>query len=57
VDIGHIAGLFPLLHRFNLCGIYSNSLSSEKMTEKSDFFEPEITLAELGIKLILPQLL
>jgi hypothetical protein len=27
------------------------------MAEKSDFFEPELALAKLGIKLVLPQLL
>jgi hypothetical protein len=50
-------GLFPLLHSFNLCGIYNDSLSSENMTKEGNFLEPKVTFAELGIQLILPQLL
>jgi hypothetical protein len=49
--------LFPLFYNLDLSGIYTDSLSSENMTKKGDFFKPEVTLAELGIKLILPQLL
>jgi hypothetical protein len=38
-------------------GSTNDSLSSENVTKKGDFFKPEVTLAKLGIKLILPQLL
>jgi hypothetical protein len=37
-DISHIEGLLPLFHSLNLGGINSNSLSSENMAEKGDFF-------------------
>jgi hypothetical protein len=57
VDIYHIVGLFPLFYSLDLSGIYTDSLSSENMTKKGDFFVPEVTLAKLGIKLIVPQLL
>jgi hypothetical protein len=50
-------GLFPLFYSLDVSGIYSDSLSSENMTKKGNLLKPEVTLAELSIKLILPQLL
>jgi hypothetical protein len=49
--------LLPLFHNLDLSGINSNTLGSENMTEKSDFFELELALAKLGIEFVLSQLL
>jgi hypothetical protein len=38
LDISHIAGLLPLFHSLNLGGINSNSLSSDNVAKKGDFF-------------------
>jgi hypothetical protein len=57
VNVCWIAGLLLLFHILDLSGINSNTLCGENMTKKSDFLELELTLAELGVELVLPQLL
>jgi hypothetical protein len=57
MNVYRIAGLLQLFHSLDLSEINSNTLGSENMTEKSDFLEPELALAKLGIELVLPQLL
>ena len=56
-DISRIVGLFPFFYSFYLGGVNNDSLNSENVTQEDNFFKTKFTLAELGIQLILSQLL
>src|SRR6185436_332653 len=52
-----ILRLLPIKNILHLTRIYSNTILGEDMTKKRYFFQPKLTFAKLGIKMMLSKLL
>ena len=48
-DLSNSRGCFPICHSDNLGGIYCYTFSGYNVSEESNFLQPKLTFAELGI--------
>jgi hypothetical protein len=56
-DIGDTLRLLPFKNILHFARIHGNTVLRENMTKKRYFLKPKLTLAKLGIKMMLPKLL
>jgi hypothetical protein len=55
MDLHYRSWRLPIKHFLNLAWVNCNHLSRDDMSKKRNFLQPKSTLAEFGVKLMVPK--